>query len=128
MVLLRPSRQILASANLRPQQFPSTPLPIHYSSAVLTIDAIYSELVTALLKKQIKTPNREIKMSITGRMNYCYIHPALLCLAQFHCTAKWITLDIITQYNHSLSADLTHYKSVMKSSTLCDAVWQHWDY
>jgi len=61
-------------------------------------------------------------MSITRRMKYCYIHPALLCIAQFHCTAKCITLCIITQYNHSLSADLTHYKTVMKSCTLCDAV------
>jgi hypothetical protein len=122
MVLHRPSRQILANANLRPQQFPSTPLPIHYSSAVLTIDVIKSELVRALLNKQIKTMNREIKMSITRCMNYCYIHPVLLCIAKFHCTAKCITLYIITQYNHSLSTDLTHYKTVMKSSTLCDAV------
>jgi len=122
MVLRRHFRQILANANLRPQQFSSTPLPIHYSSAVLTIDAIKSELVTALLNKQIKALNREIKMNITRCMKYCYIHPALLCIAQFHCTAKCITLYIITQYNHSLSADLTHYKTVMKSSTLCDAV------
>jgi hypothetical protein len=122
MVLHRPSRQILANANLRPQQFPSTQLPIHYSSDVLTIDVIKSVLVTALLNKQIKTLNREIKMSITRCMKYCYIHSALLCIAKFHCTTKFITLYIITQYNHSLSADLTHYKTVMKSSTLCDAV------